>query len=73
MLKGLLGTVGYKVVRALSGNEAMELMWSRDHLPDLILLDVEMPTESGYEVSFCRFLVISSQDLRIEYTRYAKK
>jgi CheY-like chemotaxis protein len=53
VLKGLLGTVGYKVVRALSGNEAMELMWSRDHLPDLILLDVEMPTESGYEVSFC--------------------
>ena len=50
VFKGLLGSLGYKIVRALSGNEAMELMWSRDHLPDLILLDIEMPTESGYEV-----------------------
>ena len=56
VLKGLLGSLGYKVVRALSGDEALELMQSRNHLPDLILLDVEMPTESGYEVK-CSFLL----------------
>ena len=50
VLKGLLGSLGFKVVRALSGKEAVELMSSRPHLPDLILLDVEMPSESGHEV-----------------------
>ena len=42
--------LGFKVARALSGNDGLELMNSRGHIPDLILLDVEMPTESGYEV-----------------------
>ena len=50
VLKGLLGSLGFKVVRALSGDEALDLMRSRSHLPDLILLDVEMPKESGHEV-----------------------
>jgi CheY-like chemotaxis protein len=50
VLKGLLGSLGFKVVRALSGKEAVELMSSRPHLPDLILLDVEMPSESGHQV-----------------------
>ena len=50
VLKGLLGSLGYKVERALSGDEALQLMLSRDHLPDLIFLDVNMPKESGYEV-----------------------
>ena len=51
VLKGLLGSLGYKIVRALSGNEALELMVSRGHLPDLILLDVAMPNDCGHEVS----------------------
>ena len=50
--KGLLRSLGFEVVRALSGNEALELLRTRNHLPDLILLDVEMPTESGYEVHY---------------------
>lgn len=55
-MKGLLGSLGYKVVRALSGNEALELLSTRAHLPDLVLLDVEMPSESGYDVG-SRFLL----------------
>lgn len=51
ILKGLLVPLGFKVTRSLSGGEGLELMRSRDHLPDLILLDVEMPNDPGYEVS----------------------
>ena len=56
--KGLLRSLGFEVVRALSGNEALELLRTRNHLPDLILLDVEMPTESGYEVHYCVLIIV---------------
>ena len=58
MTKGLLRSLGFEVVRALSGNEALELLRTRNHLPDLILLDVEMPTESGYEVHYCVLIIV---------------
>ena len=61
-IKGLLGSQGFKVVRALSGVEALKLMGTRDHLPDLVLLDVEMPSESGYQVQFTQ-IVISTRNL----------
>ena len=49
-------------MRALSGVEALKLMGTRDHLPDLVLLDVEMPSESGYQVQFTQ-IVISTRNL----------
>ena len=44
----LLKKKGYEAVEAESGESALESMESE--LPDLILLDVEMPGISGFEV-----------------------
>lgn len=42
----------YEILEASDGNEAVEM--ARRHLPELLLLDVEMPGLSGFEV--CRML-----------------
>ena len=36
---------------ALDGNEALHLIRSREYLPDLVILDVQMPGKIGYEVT----------------------
>lgn len=41
----------YKVSACMDGQSALDLLASRDYLPDLILLDVMMPGMSGYEAS----------------------
>ena len=43
-------TMGYEVLEASDGEQAWAL--AREHLPDLVLLDVMMPGMSGWEV--CR-------------------
>jgi hypothetical protein len=48
--EGLLGPLGYLLTQAMDGNEALELIKSREYLPDLILLDVQMPDKTGFEV-----------------------
>ena len=48
----LLEGSGFKVIQAMDGVEALEVLESMSTLPDLILLDVMMPRMSGYEV--CR-------------------
>jgi two-component system phosphate regulon response regulator PhoB len=45
-----LEAVGYQIRIAQSGNEAMQLLL--EHHPDLVLLDIELPDISGFEV--CR-------------------
>jgi diguanylate cyclase (GGDEF)-like protein/PAS domain S-box-containing protein len=52
LLMGLLGTAGYKVRPALSGEIALRAVEAS--APDLILLDVRMPGMDGYET--CRRL-----------------
>jgi class 3 adenylate cyclase len=47
-----LATQGYEIVTATDGEEAINA--AREHLPDLILLDVMMPKRDGFEV--CRLL-----------------
>jgi CheY-like chemotaxis protein len=42
-----LETQGYMVYKATNGREAVDL--SREHHPDLILMDMMMPVVSGYE------------------------
>ena len=39
---------GYKTFSALNGKEALAL--AKQHIPDLILLDIMMPKMDGYEV-----------------------
>ncbi len=53
MLENCLKSNGYEVDQAFSGEEALALA-QNDPVPDLILLDVDMPDMDGFEV--CRRL-----------------
>jgi CheY-like chemotaxis protein len=50
VVEDLLIPLGYVVTCAMDGVEGLEILASRDYLPDLILLDVQMPLMTGYEV-----------------------
>jgi class 3 adenylate cyclase/CheY-like chemotaxis protein len=56
ILEAGLGSQGYATVSAVDGEEALGA--AREHLPDLILLDVMMPKLDGFEV--CRRLKADS-------------
>ena len=45
----LLGAHGFNTIRTKDGMEALEL--AREHMPDLILMDIQMPEVSGLEVT----------------------
>jgi diguanylate cyclase (GGDEF)-like protein len=51
-LESILGPSGYSVVRAYTGQQALER--ARTAQPDLIILDAQMPDVDGFEV--CRLL-----------------
>jgi two-component system, OmpR family, alkaline phosphatase synthesis response regulator PhoP len=40
---------GYDVLRAANGQQALDL--AREHVPDLVLVDVHMPKLDGYQVT----------------------
>ncbi len=44
----LLGARGYETLQCPNGNDALKL--AREHKPDLILMDVQLPEVSGLEV-----------------------
>jgi CheY-like chemotaxis protein len=50
VFEGLLSPLGYVVTPALDGEEALQIVRSREYLPDVVLLDVQMPGKTGYEV-----------------------
>lgn len=56
-LKFLMQKEGYEVLVAQNGEEAMAI--ARQHLPDLVILDVMLPSPNGYEV--CQALRADSQ------------
>jgi len=47
-LKFLMQKEGYEVLVAENGDEAISI--ARQHLPDLVILDVMLPSPNGYEV-----------------------
>jgi len=49
MLRTRLGAAGYRVLTAADGTDAIDL--ARRELPRLVVLDVMMPTMSGWEVA----------------------
>ena len=51
VIESLLSPLGYTLTTAMDGDEALELMRSRDFLPDLVLLDVQMFEKTGFEVT----------------------
>lgn len=48
LVRRLLVLEGYQIVTAYDGQEALDRI--RQHLPDLVLLDLDMPLLNGYEV-----------------------
>lgn len=48
LIRDLLAMEGYQVVTAFDGEQALDRI--RAHLPDLVLLDLNMPRLNGYEV-----------------------
>lgn len=59
LLVDLLTDAGYSVPSADSGHAARA--WARGHRPDLVVLDIQLPDVSGYEI--CR-------ELRDEYWEF---
>jgi two-component system KDP operon response regulator KdpE len=57
VMRVTLGGQGYEIVEARSGEEA--LLRFREHLPDLVLLDLNMPGMGGLET--CRQLRAGSE------------
>lgn len=49
LFNDLLQANGYNTVQTKSGKEALQL--TRDHRPDLILMDIQLPEISGLEVT----------------------
>lgn len=49
LLKDILKFHGYEVIEALNGEECIEK--ARRELPDLILMDMQMPVMDGFEAS----------------------
>ena len=45
----LLATKGYTIIEALDGKEALRLVQEKQ--PDLVLMDIQLPTLSGLEVT----------------------
>ena len=48
LVKGLLANSGFQLVEARGGSEGLRL--AKQHLPNLVILDLSMPDLSGYEV-----------------------
>jgi len=63
ILRGLLRNKPVKIIEATDGDEAMEKVL--EHHPDLVILDVMMPGQSGWEV--CRNIRehASTKDTRV--------
>ena len=49
-MEGLISKLGYIVTPAMDGEETLRIIRSREFLPDIVVLDVEMPNKTGFEV-----------------------
>ncbi len=59
-----ISKLGYthKIIEAKNGEEALDLLYKKDRLPDIILLDLNMPKLNGIE-----FLSALKQDNELRY------
>ncbi len=49
ILRDLLQSVGYELIEAVNGEEALSM--AVEHMPDLILMDIQLPVVDGYEAT----------------------
>ena len=49
IIRDLLTSVGYELIEAVDGEEGVAL--AAEHKPDLILMDIQLPTLDGYEAT----------------------
>ena len=49
ILRDLLASAGFDVVEAVTGEEGVRL--AGEHVPDLILMDIQLPDIDGYEAT----------------------
>ena len=49
LLHDLLPSAGYEVIEAVTGEEGITM--AETHLPDLILMDIQLPGLDGYEAT----------------------
>jgi two-component system cell cycle response regulator DivK len=72
LFNDLLESIGHATLRAKNGREAISL--ARDHRPDLILMDIQLPEISGLDVTR---LLKADNDLRgipvVAITAFAMK
>ncbi|MGZ0016156.1 response regulator [Yeosuana sp. AK3] len=54
--------LNHQIIEANNGEEALKLLEQKDRLPDIILLDLNMPKISGIE-----FLSILKKDVHLRY------
>ena len=49
IVRDLLTSVGYEIIEALNGEEGVQA--AETHVPDLILMDIQLPVLDGYEAT----------------------
>ena len=49
ILRDLLTSVGYEIVEAVTGEDGVRM--AETHVPDLILMDIQLPGIDGYEAT----------------------
>lgn len=49
IVRDLLTSVGYEIIEALDGEEGVQS--AETHVPDLILMDIQLPVIDGYEAT----------------------
>ena len=49
IIRDLFGKRGYRIIEAVNGEQAVEL--AKSEVPDLILMDIQLPKMSGYDAA----------------------
>ena len=49
IVRDLLSSVGYELIEAVNGEEGVAM--AKQHKPDLILMDIQLPVLDGYEAT----------------------